>query len=155
MPHLSKQLFVQRSFLPSGGLGLFTSMPIRKGERIIEYKGRVTTWKEVNHREGSNGYIYYINRNHVLDAFTYKKAFGRYANDARGLGRIKGIRNNAVYKNVGLKVYIDAIQDIPAGSEILVGYGKEYWQAIRHNRKKTMPRSRSKTRTGKGSRVRV
>ena len=155
MPYLSKQLFIQRSFLPSGGQGLFTSMVIRKGERIIEYKGRVTTWKEVNHRQGSNGYIYYINRNHVLDAFTYKKALGRYANDARGLGRIKGIRNNAVYKNVGLKVFIDAIQDIPAGSEILVGYGTEYWEAIRHNRKKSVAGKPTKTRTGTGSRVRV
>ena len=153
MPYLSKQLFIQRSFLPSGGQGLFTSRPIRNGERIIEYKGRVTTWKEVNHRGGRNGYIYYINRNHVLDAFTYKKALGRYANDARGLGRIKGIRNNAVYKNVGLKVYIDAIQDIPAGAEIFVGYGKEYWQAIRHNRKKSITPNQTKTPSGADSRV--
>jgi SET domain-containing protein len=155
MPYLSKQLFIQKSSLPSGGQGLFTHKPIRKGERIIEYIGRVTTWKEVNHRQGSNGYIYYINRSHVLDAFTYKKALGRYANDARGLGRIKGIRNNAIYKNVGLKVYIDAIQDIPAGAEILVGYGKEYWEAIRHNRKKTITPKRTKTSTGAGSRVRA
>jgi len=155
MPFLSKQLFTRKSSLPSGGQGLFTRKTISKGERIIEYKGRVTTWKDVNHREGKNGYIYYINRNHVLDAFTYKRALGRYANDARGLGRIKGIRNNAIYKNVGLKVYIDAIEDIPAGSEILVGYGNEYWDAIRHNRKKSVAPKRTKTSTGAGSRSKV
>ena len=151
MPYLSKHLFIQRSFLPSGGQGLFTGKPIRKGERIIEYKGTIPTWKQVDHREGSNGYIYYINRNHVLDAFNYKKALGRYANDARGLGRIKGIRNNAVYKNVGLRVYIDATEDIPAGSEILVGYGREYWEAIRHNGRKSVARSRRKIWSGTGS----
>jgi uncharacterized protein len=155
MPFLSKQLFIRKSSLPSGGQGLFTRKPITKGERIIEYKGRVTTWKEVNHREGKNGYIYYINRKHVLDAFTYKKALGRYANDARGLGRIKGIRNNAIYKNVGLKVYIDAIRDIPVGSEIFVGYGNEYWKAIRHNRKKSVAPNRTKTSTGAGFRSNV
>ena len=87
----------------------------------------------MNNRNGTNGYIYFINHKHVLDAFTYPKALGRYANDARGIGRKKGMRNNAAYETIGLKVYIDAMEDIPAGSEIFVGYGKEYWDAIRHN----------------------
>jgi hypothetical protein len=48
--------------------------------------------------------------------------------------RKKGLKNNAAYENVGLKVYIDAVEDIPAGAEILVAYGKEYWDSIRINR---------------------
>ncbi len=135
MAFLSKQLYVRKSDIPMGGMGLFTRRAIRKGERIVEYKGKMTTWKEVDHRAGTNGYIYYISRRHVLDAFTYVKALGRYANDARGIGRKSGLTNNAAYESVGLKVYIDAIRDIPAGSEILVGYGKEYWDVIRHNKK--------------------
>jgi len=135
MPFLSSQLFIRRSTIPSGGKGLFTRKRIRKGERIVEYKGKLTTWKEANNRNGRNGYLYFVNRNYVLDAFTYSKALGRYANDARGLGRKKGKTNNAAYENAGGKVYIDAIKDIPAGSEILVGYGKEYWDVIRHNKK--------------------
>lgn len=69
-----------------------------------------------------------------MDAFTYHKALGRYANDAKGMKRRKGLKNNAAYENVGLKVYIDAVEDIPAGAEILVAYGKEYWDSIRMNR---------------------
>jgi SET domain-containing protein len=133
MAFLSKHLYIRRSSIPSGGRGLFTSKMIRKGSRIIEYKGKVTTWKEVNHREGTNGYIYFISRKHVLDAYTYRKALARYANDARGMERKKGLKNNAAYETIGLKVYIDAVEDIPAGSEIFVGYGKEYWDALRHN----------------------
>lgn len=133
MALLSKQLFIKKSLLPSGGFGLFTRKKIHKGERIIEYKGKVTTWKDVNHRDGTNGYIFYITRNHVLDAYTYKRSLARFANDARGIGRKKGLSNNAEYEDADLKVYIKAIKDIPAGSEILVGYGKEYWQAIRQN----------------------
>jgi uncharacterized protein len=135
MTLLSRQLFVRQSNIPKGGKGLFTKKKIRKGERIVEYKGKLVTWKDVNHRNGRNGYIYYINRNHVLDAYTYKKALARYANDARGIGRVKGLINNSAYSSEGLKVYIEAIKDIPAGSEIFVAYGKEYWDAIRHNRK--------------------
>ena len=113
---------------------LFTKKFIPKGTRIVEYKGKLTTWKEVKHDNGTNGYIYYVNRNHVIDARTYVKALGRYANDARGLQKKKGVTNNAVYTEDKLKVYIESTKDILPDSEILVSYGKEYWDTIRHNK---------------------
>jgi len=133
MALLEKQLVVKRSTIPASGKGLFTKKFIPKGTRIVEYKGKITTWKEVEHNNGANGYIYYVTRNHVIDARTYTKALARYANDARGLQKIKGLLNNAVYVQDKLQVFIEAAKDIPANSEILVSYGKEYWDAIRHN----------------------
>jgi len=133
MALLEKQLVVKHSTIPGSGKGLFTKKIIPKGARIVEYKGKITTWKEVKHNDGANGYIYYVTRNHVIDAHTYKKAMARYANDARGLQKIKGISNNAVYVHDKLRVFIEAAKDIPANSEILVAYGKEYWDAIKHN----------------------
>ncbi len=135
MAFLSEQLVVKTSTIPASGMGLFTRKFIPKNTRIIEYKGKMVTWKEVDHREGSNGYIYYIDRKHVVDAYTYKKALGRFANDAMGISRIKGIRNNSEYVTDGLKVFIESARDIAAGEEILVPYGKEYWDVIRHNLK--------------------
>ena len=135
MALLEKHLVVKESTIPESGKGLFTKKFIPKGTRIVEYKGKITTWKDVDHKEGTNGYIYYIKRTHVIDAGTYKKALGRYANDGRGLYRIPGITNNAQYVEDEGKVYIEATKDIPAGSEILVSYGKEYWDVIRHNLK--------------------
>lgn len=135
MALLEKQLVVKKSTLPNAGKGLFTKKGIAKGTRIVEYKGTVTRWKEVDHNEGSNGYIYYINRNHVINARPHKQHLARYANDARGLQKVKGLTNNAVYNTDGMKAYIDATKDIPPGSEILVGYGKEYWDVIKHNLK--------------------
>jgi SET domain-containing protein len=134
MALLEKQLVVKRSTIPASGKGLFTKKFIPKGTRIVEYKGKITTWKEVEHNNGANGYIYYVTRNHVIDARTYTKALARYANDARGLQKIKGLLNNAVYVQDKLQVFIEAAKDIPANSEILVSYGKEYWDAIRHNK---------------------
>ena len=93
----------------------------------------MTTWKEANHRDGSNGYLFYIDRNHVVDALTYHKSMARYANDAKGTARKKGLSNNSTYETDNEKVYIEAAKDIPAGAEILVDYGKEYWDIIRHN----------------------
>src|ERR1700756_2504584 len=122
MALLEKQLFVRRSTLKGAGKGLFTSKSISKGARIVEYKGTITTWKEVDDRKGLNGYIYYVNRHHVIDAWGDKHALARYANDAKGIVRGEGIRNNSKYAIDGLRVYIIALKDIPAGSEILVGY---------------------------------
>ena len=99
----------------------------------MEYKGKITTWKEVDDRKGLNAYIYYVTRDHVIDARTTKEALARYANDAKGLLRIDGITNNCTYIIEGVKVYIKAMRHIPAGSELLVGYGKEYWDIIKEN----------------------
>ncbi|MBC7949196.1 MAG: SET domain-containing protein [Chitinophagaceae bacterium] len=131
-----KQLEVKDSTLPKAGKGLFTRKLIPKGTRIVEYKGKLTTWKQVQVGDkGANPYIYYVKRDHVIDAAPHKKAMARYANDARGLKRVKGVTNNAIYVEDGLKVYIEAKKDIPAGAEILVDYGKEYWEVIRYNKK--------------------
>jgi SET domain-containing protein len=132
MALLEKHLFVKESTIPGSGLGLFTKIFIPKGTRIVEYKGRITTWKEVAH-DSENGYLYTINTKHVIDAGRTKSALARYANDAKGISRVKGISNNCDYINYGLKAYIESVKDIPAGAEILVAYGKEYWDVRRAN----------------------
>lgn len=120
-----KHLVVKRSTIPGSGKGLFTKQMISKGTRIVEYKGRVTSWKDVKYTE--NAYIYYVNRNHVIDAERNKKALARYANDARGSKKMKGVTNNSKFVKDGLRVFIESTKPIPPGSEIFVGYGKEYW----------------------------
>lgn len=137
MAFLEKQLVVKPSTIPNSGKGLFTKKFIPKGTRIVEYKGQRTTWKDVDIDEGRNGYIYYINRNHVIDARLTPQHLARYANDAKGITRIKGLNNNCRYlaELDNWRVYIEAVKDIPAGAEILVGYGKEYWDVIKHNKR--------------------
>lgn len=135
MPYKTKTLYISQSTIPDAGKGLFTSEAIKKGERIVEYKGRIRTWKEVTDAGVFNGYVFYVNRNHVIDAKTYLKAMGRYANDAKGLTRSKGIINNAEYKKYNKRVYIHATRNIPADAEIFVGYGKDYWDVVKENMK--------------------
>ena len=135
MALLEKYLIVKRSTLPAAGKGLFAKTFIPKGTRIVEYKGKISTWKDVEHDDGKNPYIFYVKRDHVIDARSYKKALARYANDARGLTRVKGVRNNSTYETSKGKVYIRATRDIAEGEEILVEYGKEYWDVIRYNKR--------------------
>jgi uncharacterized protein len=148
MALLRKQLYIKKSGIPNAGKGLFTKKPISKGTRIIEYTGKRTTWKEVKDEDGKNGYIFYINRNNVIDALPTKKAYARYANDARGLVRIKGVLNNSDYIDDGLKAYIESKKDIPAGGEILVDYGKDYWKVIRENIKLRKQEEKEARRNG-------
>jgi uncharacterized protein len=133
MALLEKYLFVKRSSLPSAGKGLFTKKFIPKGTRIVEYKGRISTWRDMSSNGHSSRYVFYVKRDHVIDAEPYKKAIARFANDAGGMIRVKGVNNNAYYEQEGLRVFITAKKDIEAGSEILVGYGKDYWDAVRYN----------------------
>lgn len=133
MALFEKHLYVKKSTLPNAGKGLFTKVFIPKGERIVEYKGKITTWKDVKDDDGKNGYIFYVKRYHVIDALPTKKPLARYANDARGLTRIKGVTNNCDYITDGLKAYIESKKNIEAGSEIFVDYGPDYWKVIREN----------------------
>ncbi len=135
MALLEKQLYVKKSTIPGAGKGLFTKKTIAKGTRIVEYKGKKSAWKDVKDEDGKNAYIFYINRNNVINGLPNKKALARYANDARGLVRIKGLLNNSEYVVDGLKAYIESKKEIPAGGEILVDYGTDYWKVIRENMK--------------------
>lgn len=145
MALLENQLVVKKSTIPNSGKGLFTKKPIPRGTLIVEYKGRITTWKEVKD-DHDNGYIYTINNQHVIDAKRTRSALARYANDAKGIVRIKGITNNCVYVNNGKKAYIESVKDIPAGAEILVDYGKDYWGVIRHNLRVDQKKAREKNK---------
>lgn len=131
MAFLEKFLYLKKSQLPGAGKGLFTRINIPKGTRILEYKGRVQPWKEVKNEDGYNPYLFKVNSRIAVNALHYKKALGRFANDAKGFVRMKGLRNNSEYETKGHKVYIDAIHDIRKGEEIFVEYGGNFWSLLR------------------------
>lgn len=126
---------IKKSQLPFAGKGLFTTKPIKKGSKIIEYRGEIIDWKEYCKRvkEDKDGYLAYINKNKCIDAYNTSQYKARYANDAEGLIRVKHLKNNAEYQIIDDKVYIVATRSIKAGEEIFVSYSKEYWDAIKYN----------------------
>lgn len=131
MPYLENNLVIRRSKIPGAGKGLFTKVAIQKGTRIVEYKGRIEKWSKVKHEDGYNGYLLQVNQRIAINALPYKKALGRFANDALGLQKITGLTNNAEYILEGNRCFIDAKKDIQKGEEILVSYGREYWTLIK------------------------
>ena len=134
MALLEKDLEIRTSAITGAGKGLFTKTFISKGTRIVEYKGTVTTWETVRH-DATNAYIYFLKPNHVIDARDHPKSLARYANDAKGLTKARDKWNNARFEPDGLRVFLVAIKNIPAGEEILVDYGRMYWDTVRLNKK--------------------
>jgi len=128
---LRKDLVVKKSQLPNAGKGLFTKVPVKKGDRIIEYKGRHQKWVDVKHEDGHNGYLLRLNRTMAINGEPSLNAIGRYANDADGHSRIKGLRNNSVYNIYGDRCFIEAVRPIKKGGEVFVEYGKEYWELVK------------------------
>lgn len=143
---MCSDLLVKKSTIPGSGKGLFTKRDIKKGERIIEYLGEIVTEAELDRRAENDiyGYAFYISKRKCIDAYYTPDELARYANDAKGLTKIKGITNNCcyvVYKNSG---WIKAEKNIKAGAELFVSYGAEYWRDIRDNIKLDLERQAEK-----------
>jgi SET domain-containing protein len=84
-------------------------------------------------KEDKDGYLFFISKKRCIDAYSTPRHMARYANDAAGLSRVKGLRNNSSYIIEDDKCFIVAERDIAAGEEIFVNYTKEYWDCIRYN----------------------
>lgn len=130
MAYFEKWLKVKKSQIPKSGKGLFTTVDIKKGQRIVEYKGRLYKWKDIKYQDATNGYLLYMTSQAVIDGRP-SKSFGRYANDAAGISRVPGLKNNAEYLYEGKRCYIESKRKITAGEEIFVAYGREYWSDLR------------------------
>lgn len=128
-------LLVKKSQLPNAGKGLYTTTAIKKGEKVIEYLGEIIDWKEYEKRveRDEDGYLFFINKKRCIDAWNTPQHKARYANDAAGLSRVKGLSNNCNYEIEDGRCFIIAKKDIAAGAEIFVNYTKEYWDCVRYN----------------------
>ncbi len=129
-------LYLKKSLIPGAGKGLFVKNEVKKGEIVCEYEGEIVPWSVCEKRaeEGHEGYAFFITKNRCVDAYFTKEAIGRYANDAKGIGRVEGLKNNAQYeiktRQGEKRVFIVATRTIKANDEVLVDYGKDYWKNL-------------------------
>lgn len=126
-------LIVKRSKLPGCGKGLFTTKAIRKDSKVIEYRGEIIDYNEYRRRARNevDQYLFFVRRDISIDAMHTPQYKARYANDAAGLTRVKGFRNNSDYMIFGDKCFIVASRDIKAGEEIFVNYTDHYWNYMK------------------------
>lgn len=132
-------LIIKKSQLPGAGKGLYTTKPIPKEGKVIEYRGEIIGYKEYRRRarREEDQYLFYLRRNRCIDALHTPQYKARYANDAAGIARVKGLRNNSDYVIFGNKCFIVASRNIKAGEEIFVNYTKPYWDCMRKRLKRS------------------
>lgn len=123
-----RRLIVKHSQLPGSGMGLFTGVEIQKGGVVVEYAGRRRKWSKIRHLDGINKYLLTLNRTIAIDARPNSSGLGRYANDAAGPQKVRGLSNNSEYVTRGGRVFIEALRRIRNGEEILVAYGEDFWK---------------------------
>lgn len=99
------------------GLGLFTLVPIKKGDCIIEYVGDIlSSQEEVNERGGQ--YLFEVSKKKTIDG-SVRWNTARYINHAC-------TPNCEVEIHKG-QVFIYAKRNIKEGEELFYDYGKEFW----------------------------
>ncbi len=100
----------------SAGLGLFATRSFKKGERIIEYFGRVIS-KEEEYSSRSK-YLFEIHSRKTIDGAT-RENIARYINHS--------CKPNCEPELVRGRIFIDAIKTIKPGDEFTYDYGEEYF----------------------------
>ena len=101
--------------------GLYASRDIKDGKKIIEYKGKIVTKKEVEENSKFDNekaiYLFNLNKRYDLDGdFKYNTA--RLINHS--------CNPNCEVAGVGLKVWVYAIRNIKKGEELSYDYGFGY-----------------------------
>lgn len=132
--HNRHLLEIKESMIPGAGLGLFAKQDIPKGTIVDLYYGKRLTREEYRNLElHETLYIMEINKNSYVDG-NVEKNFISYCNDARGLTRIPGIRNNSKFElsEDGQNMALRTSRNIKAGEEIFVFYGNSYWNAAKY-----------------------
>jgi SET domain-containing protein len=108
------QLQVRRSRI--AGRGVFAGAPIERGQRIVEYKGRLLTKKQFD-RSRSN-YLFEISRTMTIDGWIPGNV-ARFINHS--------CRPNCEAYNWRGRIYIKARRGIKAGEELSYDYGPDYF----------------------------
>jgi len=115
---------MQKYFRKKSGinnLGLFAKGDINKGEKVIEYKGKKFTHKQVEEDDRFDNskaiYLFTLNERYVLDGDT-KTNTAKYINHS--------CDPNCEVDIIKGKIWIIAIKDIKKGDELSYDYGFGY-----------------------------
>lgn len=109
------------------GNGVFAIAPIKKGERIIEYKGKRRIHEEVDEDDSGDvdsghTFLFTLNDDYVIDA-NYKGNKARWINHSCAPNCEAVIAEHDGKNRKKDKVFIEAIRNIKPGEELTYNYG--------------------------------
>lgn len=101
------------------GKGVYAVRPIKAGEMVLEYKGKIITWRKAlalhphDPSQPNHTFYFHLDDGHVIDG----KQGG---NSARWINH--GCEPNLEAEQDGNRVFLRALRDIAAGEELLFDY---------------------------------
>lgn len=109
------------------GRGVFAIAPIRKGEKVVRYKGKLRSHSEVDERYGGepeNGhtFLFTLNDEYVIDA-NVDGNIARFINHSCAPNCEAVLYEHKRGKKHKDKVVIEALRDIEPGEELTYNYG--------------------------------
>ena len=112
---------------PIHGNGVFADEAIRKGDRIVRYKGKLRTHDEVDQayadvEENGHTFLFTLNDDFVIDA-NIDGNVARWINHSCNPNCEAVIQENDKGKRHKDKVFIEAVRDIAEGEELTYNYG--------------------------------
>lgn len=131
-----EKVYVAASRIPSAGKGLFAKQPIRKGEDICFYSGRLIDSTDCKFEDPSYVVEFELGRGFKLVGDFADQAPGIYANSVHPEN--DDVTQNARFVLSSKQVLqagrgrfpLRAIKDIACKEEIIVNYGKNYWKTL-------------------------
>ena len=126
MPKTSKHK-IEARLSPIHGNGVFAREAIKKGERIVRYKGKLRTHAEVDEQYGDDDedghtFLFTLNDDYVIDA-NVDGNVARWINHSCAPNCESEIEEDAKGRGKKDKVYILAARNIKAGEELTYNYG--------------------------------
>jgi SET domain-containing protein len=97
------------------GKGVYAIRPIKSGDKVLEYKGEILTWKRAQARhphdvsQPNHTFYFHLNDGHVIDA----KHTG---NSAKWINH--SCEPNLEAEQNGNRIFLNALRDIKIGEEL-------------------------------------
>lgn len=102
------------------GKGVYAIRPIKAGNNVLEYKGKIITWRKAqalhphDPSQPNHTFYFHLDDGHVIDA----KQDG---NSARWINH--ACNPNLEARQAGNRVFLKALRDIDIGEELFYDYG--------------------------------
>jgi hypothetical protein len=102
------------------GKGVYAIRPIKAGDKVLEYKGEIITWKKAEARhphdasQPNHTFYFHLDDGHVIDA----KHIG---NSAKWINH--SCEPNLEAEQDGYRIFLNALRDIKVGEELSYDYG--------------------------------
>lgn len=121
--HKEENFEIKTSLIPKSGKGVFSLIPIKKGDTIGSYIGRYMNDKEFDSgKHENNHYILHICKDCYIDAEDLKRS-----NYTRFINHSKKPNCRFVVSTRYKTARVEALRNIKIGEELYLDYGPEFF----------------------------